>query len=252
MSEHPDSTADPPLPSFEALCRRAAALGLAVRGAFHPDPSEFARELPGAAANTLVLLGFTGGLQWNEFNTSPEAHDGKADPLDRWSRRLVGALAREYSAIDVYPNGSLPRLSFQQLALRSESVHRSPIGLLIHPEWGLWHAYRGALILAQRLKLPRLAQAMHPCDSCAAQPCLSACPVSAFKPASFDIAACARRLRSSVGNDCRDRGCQARLACPVGAKYRYSTAQMQFHMHAFSDGLGVRDVAGPGNAEPGA
>jgi hypothetical protein len=30
-----------------------------------------------------------------------------------------------------------------------------------------------------------------------------------------------------------DRGCRARLACPVGVQHRYSSAQMQFHMQAF-------------------
>jgi hypothetical protein len=34
--------------TFAALCRRATSLGLAVRGAFHPEPREFDQLLPAA------------------------------------------------------------------------------------------------------------------------------------------------------------------------------------------------------------
>ena len=33
--------------------------------------------------------------------------------------------------------------------------------------------------------------------------------------------------------DCRDHGCRARLACPVGAAHRYLDPQAQFHLAAF-------------------
>jgi hypothetical protein len=98
------------------LGRRARAYGLALRGAFHPEPSEFDGLLPATtSAGTIVLLGFTGSVQWPLFACSPEANDGLPDPLDRWSRRIVGALAREFGALDLYPSGT-PRLPFQQLA----------------------------------------------------------------------------------------------------------------------------------------
>src|SRR4030095_137820 len=39
-------------------------------------------------------------------------------------------------------------------AMRAEAVAPSPLGILIHPDYGLWHAYRGALAFAERLALP--------------------------------------------------------------------------------------------------
>jgi hypothetical protein len=156
------------------------------------------------------------------------------DPLDRWSRRIIGSLAREWRAADIYPNGPpWPPLSFQGLALRGEPVHRSPIGLLIHPAWGLWHAYRGALLMPDRLELPNVEDSVSPCDGCAARPCLSACPVNAFQPGGYDVAACVAHVRSAAGVDCRERGCRARNACPVAPGSRYGASQTRFHMRAF-------------------
>lgn len=227
--------------NFDALCRRAIALGVAVRGAFHPEPMEFDQALPGISVGTIVLLGFTGSLQWEGFRRSAEALDGLPHPLDRWSRRVIGALAREWRALDVYPNGSQPQLPFQRLAARSEPVHQSPIGLLIHPTWGLWHAYRGALVLPDRIRLPGIAPSAHPCTSCAAKPCLSSCPVNAFGPGSYDVQACVEHVVSDAGRDCREHGCRARRACPVGTEFSYTEAQARFHMEAFLRSVGVSD-----------
>jgi hypothetical protein len=226
---------------FDALCWRAIELGVAVRGAFHPVPMEFDVLLPGVRIGTIVLLGFTGSVQWEFFQRSVEAGDGLAHPLDRWSRRIIGSLSRDYGALDIYPNGSSPQLPFQRLAMRSEPVHQSPIGLLIHPEWGLWHAYRGALVLPDRIGLPGIQASVHPCAACAAQPCLSACPVHAFRPGSFDMQACVNHVSSDAGRDCRERGCRARRACPVGPGSSYVEVQARFHMEAFLRSVGRAD-----------
>ena len=219
--------------TFDALCRRADSLGLAVRGAFHPEAGEFDELLPAASAGTIVLLGFTGSVQWELFERSAEARDGLQNPLDRWSRRVVGALAREFGALDVYPNAAPAPLPFQRFAVRSEPVHQSPIGLLIHSKWGLWHAYRGALVLAARIELPALVPSVHPCAGCAGKPCLSSCPVQAFRSGTFDVESCVSHVLSAAGTECRERGCLARRACPVGAEFRYVEEQARFHMQAF-------------------
>ncbi len=224
---------------FEALGRRAQLLGVAVRGAFHPEPMEFAQLLPAQPVGTIVLLGFTGGVQWGIFAASAEIRDGLPHPLDRWSRRIIGALAREFGALDLYPDGAEPQLPFQRLAMRSEPVHRSPIGLLIHDDWGLWHAYRGALVLPDRIGLPAVAPSAHPCEACATKPCLSACPVSAFRPGVYDVQACVDHVSSAAGRDCRELGCRARRACPVGTGFSYAPAQARFHMDAFLRSLRI-------------
>jgi len=217
---------------FDQLCRRAEALGLAVRGAFHPAPGELAAALPGVSAGTIALLGFTGSLQWPHFERSAEAMDALPDPLDRWSRRMIGTLAREFGAVDVYPSAP-PLLPFQRFSRRSEPVHPSPIGLLIHPHWGLWHAYRGALVFERRIELPAIEPKASPCEACAAKPCLSACPVHAFSGGSYDLDACVNHVRSAAGAACREGGCLARRACPVGDEFRYVPAQARFHTEAF-------------------
>jgi hypothetical protein len=220
--------------SFEQLRRRAAALGLAVRGAFHPASGELGDAMPGVHAATVVLFGFTGGDQWPFFAQSGEARDGLPHPLDRWSRRTIGLLARELGARDFYPSGApAAPWPFQRLAARCEPVHSSPIGLLIHPQWGLWHAYRGGMMLTQRLELPSVPPRISPCEACAAKPCLSSCPVEAFKPGSYDVKACAAHVASPAGQACREAGCLARRACPIGTQWRYGPDQAQFHMTAF-------------------
>jgi hypothetical protein len=222
---------------LDQLCRRAARLGLAVRGAFHPLPGEFATRAGAAEPGTLVLLGFTGSAQWNAFQDSRESRDGLPHPLDRWSKRVIGALASELDAEDFYPSGTpATPLPFQRLALRCEPVHSSPIGLLIHETYGLWHAYRGGLCLRERITLPQAQKRAHresPCERCADQPCRSACPVRAFKNGTLDVEACLNHVLSAAGSDCRDNGCLARRACPVGPEFRYNPAQARFHMRAY-------------------
>ena len=116
------------------------------RGAYPPELGEFGDSLPTEHIGTILPLRFTGGLQWRAFCGSPEALDRLPHPLDRWCRRVVGLLAAELCTVAIYPNGSPAALSFQRFAERCEPVHRSPIGLLIHYLWGLWHAHRDALL----------------------------------------------------------------------------------------------------------
>jgi hypothetical protein len=224
---------------FDQLCRRSAAGGLAVRGAFHPEPGELGAPRGEATPGTIVLLGFTGGAQWSVFQSSDEARDGLPHPLDRWSRRVIGALAGELGAADFYPSGSpAAPLPFQRLARRCEPVHPSPIGLLVHETYGLWHAYRGGLSLRERIALPPASPRASPCERCADRPCLSACPVQAFRDGSFDLDACVSHVRSEAGSGCRDNGCLARRACPVAPQFRYAAAQARFHMSAFLHAVG--------------
>jgi hypothetical protein len=212
-----------------AIRESVAASGLAWRGAFHPGAGDLAP--PGTG--TLVLVGFIGRHEWPAFSGSAEASDGMPDPLDRWSRRVVGALADELGAAALFPFGGPPYLPFQRWAMKAEPVRPSPLGILIHPDWGLWHAYRGALAFAERVDLPEPDMRPGPCDTCLGKPCLGACPVNAFTAASFDVPACVSHISTPAGADCIITGCRARLACPVGPQYRHVPAQAEFHQRAF-------------------
>ncbi len=219
-----------PMP-IESVFSAIERTGLVPRGAMRLDEGERSGVL--ADVRTIVLVGMVGRSGWDAFAASPEAGDGLDHPLDRWSRRVIDALARELGAIALYPFGGPAHFPFQQWALRSEPVHPSPIGLLIHPRYGLWHSYRGALGFLDALDVPAFAASVSPCESCRGRPCLSACPVGAFSIRGYDVAACAAHLKDPVGADCMDRGCLARRACPVGAEHAHGTAQAAFTMRAF-------------------
>lgn len=212
----------------------ARAAGLAFRGAFHPD----AEDLPvGMAAGTIAMLGMVSGEEWRAFAASPEYRDGRPHPLDRWSARVVTTLAGALGAAALFPFAGPPFLPFIRWAKRAESVHQSPIGMLIHPDYGLWHSWRGALAFRERLDLPPRDERESPCASCAQKPCLSACPVGAFDgTGAFDVRACGTHIRRPEGADCMKEGCLARRACPVGAANRYRPEQAAFHMRSFRGG----------------
>jgi len=111
--------------------------------------------------------------------------------------------------------------------------------VLIHPEYGPWHAYRAALIFETALDLPSIPLGPHPCDGCVHRPCLSTCPVGAITPDAYLVDNCARHVASRDGTACRTSGCLARRACPVGATHRYPDRAMAFHMAAFLRGRGL-------------
>ena len=216
------------MPAARALAESAAAAapaGLAPLGALHPTAEDAAP--PGTG--TLVLLGPEGPRFWAVFAASPEASDGQADPLDRWSRRVIGGLARRLGAAPLFPFGGPPWAPFTAWARRSGEAWASPVGLLVHARTGLFVSYRGALALPARLALPAAPE--RPCDTCAA-PCLGACPVGALAGGPYDLAACHGYLDTEPGLDCLGRGCAVRRACPVGQGLR-PDAQSAFHMAAF-------------------
>ena len=222
--------------------------GLIARGGFHPEPGDGVPGLEGGApARTLVMLGNRGSALWRAFAASPE-FDTAPNPLDTWSARVIGELAAELGATALFPFGGPPHLPFIAWAKRAEPVAESPLGILIHPDYGLWHAYRGALAFAEALALPPRAERPRPCDTCADKPCLGACPVGAFSAAGYDVAgpkvagddvagydvsACADHLSAPAGADCMAEACRARRACPIGREYLYAPEQARFHMTHF-------------------
>jgi hypothetical protein len=205
--------------------------GLVPRGALLVDEAERTGGLE--AIRTIVLIGMAGRGGWAAFAASDEANDDIDHPLDRFSRRVIGALAKHLDAAALYPFGGPPYWPFQQWAQRAEAVHPSPIGVLIHPTYGLWHSYRGALGFAQALAVPAFEPAASPCDACAGRWCLKSCPVGAFSSEGYDVGACAEHLRNAAGAECLAGGCLARRACPVGAEHRHDREQAAFTMRAF-------------------
>jgi hypothetical protein len=212
--------------------------GLRLRGGFHPAPGDGVPAMKdGAPCGSLVLIGNIGGSFWPAFSSAPEIGDRRPDALDRWTRRIVDEIAMRLGAEPLYPFGGPPWLPFQRWAQRAEPVAPSPIGVLIHPDHGLWHAYRGALAFEEALVLPPVLSRRRPCDSCVGRPCLTTCPVAAFGPEGYDVKRCRTHVAGDAGRICREGGCLARLACPVGRDGAYPPAEMSFHMAAFLSAL---------------
>jgi len=218
---------------YHDVAAAAARVGLTARGGFHPVPGDAVPpRADGRRVRTLVLIGNVGSDLWPAFFTAPERTDDQADPLDRWTRRVVDGLARALDATALYPFGGPPHHPFVAWAKRSEPVSESPIGMLVHPDHGLWHAWRAALAFPGALALPPPDRRPSPCARCAGQPCRTACPVAAFGPGGYDVDACVTHLQSAAGAGCAT-GCLARAACPVGRGRRYAPAHGRFHMDAF-------------------
>src|SRR5690606_31319791 len=214
--------------------RLLAGTGLIARGGFHPEPDDQVPVLPdGRPALSVVLIGNAGGALWRRF-VEAGPHEDPLHPFDRWLNPILRAKAAELGAHALLPSKGPPYPPIQRWGARAEPVYRSPIGIMIHPDYGLWHVYRAAYLFAERLDLPPRADRPNPCDSCAKKPCLMVCPVDAFKPSSFDARACVDHVVGERGGNCRDRGCLARRACPVGRAYAYPPETAAFHMRAMT------------------
>lgn len=216
--------AEPGLGALEAAAR---AVHLDVFGAFHPGAGDGAPEGTG----TLVLLGPREPGFWAAVTAAPEWADGRADPLDRWSARVVGGLAVRFGARALFPFSGPPFLPFHAWALASGRAWESPVRLLVHERAGLMVSYRGALALPGRLALPDPPPAP-PCRACA-RPCLAACPVGALGAGSYDLPACHGFLDTVWGAECMAGGCAVRRACPVSRSYGRLPAQSAYHMGLF-------------------
>jgi hypothetical protein len=193
-----------------------------------PDISD---DLP---ATQLLLIGNGGSSLWPVFRSSAEFADGLADPLDRWSRRVGNQVAQGLGGRAVFPFDGPPHPPFLTWAGKTGQAVSSRLSLFIHARYGLWHAYRFALALPERLDLsPAVSEFESPCVSCVDKPCLEVCPVNAFSGPAYRADLCMNYLRSESKGACRQLGCAARRACPVGKAFTYVPEQARFHMDAF-------------------
>jgi hypothetical protein len=183
------------------------------------------------AERYLILLGNGGPNFWRALQAQAQADSN--DPVDTFSRALAVRFVEQYlqaNARVLYPDEqSLP---LQQLGALAGWHHPSPLGVGIHADYGLWFAYRAAVLTDAPLKptvWPQTESAnKSPCDRCATKPCLSACPGQALNASNpLDLTRCLA-WRKTPDSSCATT-CLARLACPVGAEQRYDQAQIRYH-----------------------
>ncbi len=166
------------------------------------------------------------GKFWNDFCASSEVTDGKNDPYDRYSKRIIRPIADELNLDVAFPSDGPPYPPFIRWAQNAPQIHQSPIGMFVHHKFGLWVSFRAALIGG----IPQIeASVPSPCVGCAAF-CQTACPVGAFVTGQYDVAKCRAHLRSGKV-ECW-QGCLARRACPA-TKIQRAHSQSNFHMEAF-------------------
>ncbi|MGE3304742.1 MAG: hypothetical protein AB7I52_02125 [Rhizobiaceae bacterium] len=212
-----------------------ASDGLILRGGLNfADPEERADGPSGAPAASVLLVGQAGAGPWPHFlRWRARQPQSLADPLDAWSRERIGAVAGRFGGRAVSPSDR-PFMPFQQWAMRAEGLKPSPLGVLMHPRYGLWHAYRGALLFDVRISIQAPDEMIHLCDLCAGKPCMKSCPIGAYSDSGFAYKSCLDHVRSPAGAACCERGCLDRNACPEGADYRYPADAQAFHMAAFA------------------
>lgn len=129
---------------------KLGAFGLHLRGILRPDAEEAEMlKVEVGSEVSIALVGNIGSSYWSVFSQSSEYRDGQPDALDRWSRRVAQQVAEVFKARAIFPFEGPPYYPFLQWAKRADVLSQSPLGLMIHPQYGLWHSYRFALLISQ-------------------------------------------------------------------------------------------------------
>lgn len=216
-------------------------VGLALRGALQATNEDGLDSLMDGGPYSILLVGQLGPTLELVFR-SGQVNQSLDHPLDTWTRTILDPLAKRLGGKALYPFDGPPYYPFQRWAMTAEGLKSSPLGLLAHPRYGLWHHYRGALFVPGVWTLKSPTKGEHPCESCAEKPCMSACPVSAYSEDGFSLDRCMGHLDAVMGEACLNHGCAARRACPIGSLYHYGPVQQRFHMTAFHKSRGILEV----------
>jgi epoxyqueuosine reductase len=192
-------------------------------------PADLREYFPAGFRNVLVF-GHGGRELWERL---PKPLDPAEHPVDRYAVSLVEAFSRDvlrdYEARILFPF-SETLLPLQRLGRALNLARPSLLGLDIHPEYGVWFAYRCVLVTKADVPPSSLAQFASPCESCVEKPCRPVCPAGAVGAAaeSFSLNACAG-YRFSENSKCESQ-CLSRFACSYKPEHRYSDEQMRYHM----------------------
>ena len=195
-----------------------------------------------------LAVGSAGQPFWDAVTASPEWKAETDHPVDTFTHRAITEVLAAEAAKMKKPEARITCVfdadapNFVVLwTERFPRIAQSDLGMMIHPEYGLWMGARAHVLLpgfhetlenADSTKGLKKQPHFDPCTSCSDKPCLSACPVEAFPaPKTFEFQACAAHLMSNPR--CFSTGCDARAACPYGQSWQLPPDQAQYHQSRF-------------------
>jgi epoxyqueuosine reductase len=191
-----------------------------------------------AKAKSIVVIANGGGALWGALQRHAQHNRGwwkREHPLDDFTRAIVekeiAPVVRQSGArstiIFPFMNGTAT-LNFIELGKVAGLAGPSILGVVVHPKFGPWIAFRAAILVDELIDAPGEAGGFDPCPTCTERSCIAACPAAAVAfPSGWDIPRClAYRIESEP--DCTPR-CHARVACVLGPEHRYPEEELAYH-----------------------
>ena len=190
-------------------------------------------------ARSVILIGFAGRSFWvvlqRFLSENPEFRDTREDRIDDYTLLQFKSASKILDDEKVnywmaFPFGSSgPTLDFSKLGELGGVGVKSLMGILIHPEYGLWVSLRGAIITDLEFsQYDEPLPSFNPCPHCH-KPCISVCPASTVSENGWDYNAC---MKFRISTDTCRNNCASRRACPYGNEHQYSEEQLSHH-HKF-------------------
>src|SRR5450631_1053230 len=230
-SHHPSTAGGSGAPAWlDRLKVRLADRGLNLLGVASPESYDGAvgpqrqSEVLLKGTRAILVAGSGGSALWRHFRerlaADPRVLTDHPHPIDQLVREIVGHADAALGGVvhrwffaaaetDVH-------LDFRVLGHLAGLGGRSRLGLLLHPEYGLWVGLRAACFVAEALPATGPDQS-DPCAGCPGY-CVEACPGGAFPDGTWDVDRCAEFHHEAA--TCRT-SCRSRMACPKGAQHRY-------------------------------
>ena len=226
--------------SVSNLKEKAQKIGLNLVGV--ADGRPYQHILPDC--QTAIVFANGGQDLWTHFledlRANPSHLTDTAHPLDDFIGRWIQS---------VDPNPDSTRrwvqcaeeadvfIDFRSLALSAGLGTPSLLGLVIHPEYGLWVSMRTVLLSTEVFEHTTKNTVQSPCTQCVEKPCISACPGKAVTLSGWSVQQCATFHGESTL--CATQ-CRSRQSCPVGVLHRHSDLQHTYHSNRH---LGRRKLA---------
>ncbi|HKM99533.1 MAG TPA: hypothetical protein VJX23_03385 [Candidatus Binataceae bacterium] len=191
-----------------------------------------------SGAKSIIVIANGGGALWAALKNHADRNPGwwnREHPLDDFTCTIVenelvpAARGAGSRCAVVYPfMQGKSTLNFVELGKAAALAGPSILGVLVHPRFGPWIAFRAAILVDDLIDAPGEARGFDPCPTCVPRSCIAACPTGAVAfPSGWDIPRCLTyRIESEP--DCASR-CHARAACVIGPEHRYPDDELAHH-----------------------